>query len=196
MPALSPSSNKKRACVPALYRLIVIQMVLSLFACVHKAYRIIIPKAEIERNLAETFPMTETIGGGASITLSDPVLFMDERSNRIRIRLNVSVTPANLAFLELTRGSMAINTGLSFDSQSAQFLLDKASVDSFDLELRVNPDIKRELLRVARIMVEERIEGTPVHRLDPHSITTPIAKLLIRRVKIENTSVVVVLGFK
>jgi hypothetical protein len=163
--------------------------------CATQSLHIKIPKAEIERNLAKTFPITETYAGGAAVTLKDPELGLRAKEDRMRIRMSVSVAPAKLGFLELTRGVLAIKTGISFDKKSGQFLLEHSTVDSLEFDLPVHPDVKAEIAEIVKKIIGEKIEGMPVYRLDPQSVTTRIARLFIRKIRIESTGVTVVLGF-
>ncbi len=161
-----------------------------------RAYEVVIPGADIRRDLRHTFPLSKTYAGVAEVTLRDPTLLLDRSESRLTIGANALVTPLGLGIAELGRGRVVFSSGLAFDDSLARFSLDDVSVDSVMLDLvEIGEDVEEGIEEVIRVILEDELEGAVVYRLEPGEVRTKVARLFLRDVTIREDAIVVTLGF-
>ena len=172
----------------------IIFIITVLFAsCGKISYDVTIPQQSVQESLNKKFPITKTYAEVTSVTLSNPVVNLGDTRDRLTIGLNAKISQTQIG-TELTEGRIVFSSGLTFNNMTGEFLMNKVSVDSVLLDMgNVNEQIKGGIKEFISSQLEENINGTVFYRLDPQNKSTPIAKRLISKVKIQNNNIVVTL---
>jgi hypothetical protein len=164
-----------------------------LAGCGRISYDVTIPQQSVQESLNKKFPITKTYAEITSVTLSNPVVNLGNTRDRLTIGLNAKISQTQIG-TELTEGRIVFSSGLTFNNMTGEFLMNKVSVDSVLLDMgNVNEQIKGGIKEFISSQLEENINGTVFYRLDPQNKSTPIAKRLISKVKIQNDNIVVTL---
>jgi hypothetical protein len=171
-------------------------LAILLVLCGGPSLKIRIPEAEVEQDLRRAFPVSRTYAGIAEVTLRNPTLLLGQSKNRLTVGVDAVVSPRALGGIEVTKGAVTFSAGLSFDNKTARFRLENVTVDSVGLPLGdLDQQLRRGITEVIRTVLRENLEDAPVHQLNPRGIRTPIARLFLRDVTIQEDAIVVTLGF-
>lgn len=122
-----------------------------------------VSQSQIQGEMEAFFPMERQFSGGMTLNLFDPLLILEEGSNRLEYQVGaeVDVAPLNRQF----RGWLRVSGIIRFDADQGEFYLDDSRVEDFDVE--GIPSIFHGTAReIADRMVAEHLRQTPVYTLE------------------------------
>lgn len=145
--------------------------------------------AQVEDAVTGEFPISLSAAGLADITLTNPQVELTEGSDRMVVSVDAT---ANVVGAPVVSGNAVVETGLGFNADTGEILLDNPellslSIDNLVEDMPVVTGVVSEALRVA-------LDGTPIYKVEADDVETTIAKLFLKDIKIENGYVVVTLG--
>ena len=145
--------------------------------------------SQVEEAMTDEFPISLSANGLADITLDSPQVELTEGSDRMVVSVDAT---ANVAGARVVGGSAVVETGIGFNPDTREILLDNPelltlSIDNLVQDLPIVTSVVSQALRAA-------LDGTPVYKVEADDVETTIARLFLKDVRIENGLVVVTLG--
>ena len=143
-----------------------------------------IDQAQLQQRLDERFPQKNCTMLVACLTLSHPVVRLDEGSPRIGLAADVLVT---LGHREMP-GQLAFSGLLRYVRYQGDFYLDDVQIDNFSLS-----GFPPELVQVVKVRgpdaLRRALQGHPLYTLKGDSARSALAKLAVRDVQVVNGKV-------
>ena len=138
-----------------------------------------IDQAQLQARLDARFPQRNCTMIVACVTLSAPVVVLNEGSSRIGLAADVLV---NLGRREMP-GKVAFSGVLRYVRYRGEFYLDDVQIDNFSIT-----GMPPELVQVVKVRgpaaVRRALEGHPIYTLEGSTATTALAKLAVRDVQV------------
>ena len=144
---------------------------------------------QVEDAVTDEFPISLSANSIADVTLANPQVELTEGSDRMVVSVDAT---ASLAGEEIVSGNAVVETGLGFNADTGEILLDNPellslSIDNLVEDVPVVTSVVSEALRLA-------LDGTPIYKVEADDVQTTIAKLFLKDIKIENGYIIVTLG--
>ncbi|MBI1756623.1 MAG: DUF1439 domain-containing protein [Fimbriimonas ginsengisoli] len=140
-------------------------------------------REDLQRRVATKFPFDQKMLL-FTITYSDPVVKLEDGSDRIGIGLDAA---AKLAGSQLVKGRVEGDWQLRYEPTEGALYLDDPKISRFDIQ-GLPPSTQGTIAMVARPLVQEYLRRVPVYKVKPRERGT------LRSVKVEKGRLVVVLG--
>ncbi|WP_020405967.1 DUF1439 domain-containing protein [Hahella ganghwensis] len=143
------------------------------------AYRLALTDKALERHLARFFPL-EARKLGIYLQLSHPTVKLDERANRIHLRVNLLVRlPGQIT----TEGQLELSGNLVYDPEEGAFYLNRPEICEFSLG-----SIPRGYLTPVRVLVRSLLSrfvtSVPLFRFRSTSLKHRLVRSVVRNVEV------------
>ncbi|MBV9463549.1 MAG: DUF1439 domain-containing protein [Verrucomicrobiae bacterium] len=153
---------------------------------------VVIPEAELQNNARKQFPITRTYLGFLSITYADPIVILEDKTNRLRVGLTATSRTAGAGDLGLA-GKGLFSGSLRYKPGQGAFYLNDIKLESLDL-----PGFSGTALDQAKDFTSRGLKQYyathPVYVLDRHDLKQNAARLVLRSVDVRDRSLVIGLG--
>ena len=156
------------------------------------AYDIRITGEDINRRLAEKFPVTKTHLHLFKTTFSNPRVALLENTDRLSMGINVAVEMPSRGQQETMLGTATVVSGLAFNSKKGQLFLKDPVIEN--LSLADAGGRKLEIGGALGAVLQDYLTRVPVYTLKETSIKKYFIRHSIKDVKIKDGAVIVSVG--
>jgi hypothetical protein len=157
-------------------------------------YEVKITEDQINSELEEVFPVTETYLNILVLTLESASVQLTEGSDRMLVSLNASVALKNNSTGSSFSGAINVSTGIGYDTRTGEVFLEDPVVESLRIDNFPEKDMDV-LTTFVNIIVGVVLDGYTIYVLQPEDIPTAIASLLLNDVRIEDGYLVLTFGW-
>ena len=144
-------------------------------------YTLEIPEAELQKKIVGMMPL-EKKKFFFTITLSDPVVELIERDNKVGVFTHIKVVgPKGIQGMGRTK----ITGSLSYESEKAEFFFKNMVIENLEIDKiqdKYIPKIQGIVQLVARKMLAKR----PVYRLKDNNVKHKLAKAVLESIKVKD----------
>jgi Protein of unknown function (DUF1439) len=147
-------------------------------------------REELQGRVAEKFPLDQKILLLFTVTYSNPVIKLEDGSDRIGVGLDVS---AKLAGNKFVKGRVEGDWQVRYDSTDGGLYFDDPKVSKFRIE-GLPPSTEDTVTQVATPLIREYLSRVPVYRLKPGELRQDIARGVLKSVSVKQGMLVVVVG--
>jgi hypothetical protein len=138
-----------------------------------------IDQAQLQQRLDARFPQKNCAMMVACVTLSKPIVHLDEGSPRIGLSADVLVS---LGHREMT-GQVSFSGVLRYVRYEGDFFLDDVRVDNFSLS-GMSPDLVQVVKVRGPDALRRTLQGHPIYTLKGDGARSALAKLAVRDVQV------------
>jgi hypothetical protein len=123
---------------------------------------------ELQAELARRFPITRRYGELASVSLHDPQLALDGNANRATLASRLVIVSPFLRPSSV-RGRVAVSSGLRWDASGLSVRLQDPRAEQVRID-GVTGDDAEKLERISASVVQEALQGYPLHTFRPEEL--------------------------
>jgi hypothetical protein len=123
---------------------------------------------ELQAELARRFPITRRYGELASVSLHDPQLALDGNANRATLASRLAILSPWLRPSSM-RGQVAVSSGLRWDASGLSVRLQNPRAEQLRID-GVTGNDARKLERISASVVQEALQGYPLHTFRPEEL--------------------------
>ena len=145
---------------------------------------------DLQKRVAEKFPLDQELLFLFTITYSNPVVKLEEGSDRIGIGLDAS---AKLASSKLVKGRFEADWQVRYDPAVGALYFDDPKIQKFGVE-GLSPEIQETVAKLAKPFLSDYLRRVPVYRLKPGDLRQDLARGVIKSVSVRQGRLVVVVG--
>lgn len=127
-----------------------------------------VTRDELQAELARRFPITRRYGELASVSLHDPQLALDGSANRATLASRL-VIRSPLLRPSSVRGQVAVSSGLRWDASDLSVRLQDPRAEQVRID-GVTGNDARNMERISASVVQEALQGYPLHTLRPEEL--------------------------
>jgi hypothetical protein len=156
-----------------------------------KEYKIELTQAQIQQNLTDRSPIKKCALRVLCLTLSDPVVKLEEGGDRIRFAasaaLNLTLNDKQL------HGFGDIAGRIRYEQQRGEFYLDAPDILRLTIE-GIPEKYAQKVEELAKESVAEYLAVRPLYRLKSTDIKQSIVRLVLRSVRVTNGVLIITVG--
>jgi hypothetical protein len=123
---------------------------------------------ELQAELARRFPITRRYGELASVSLHDPQLALDGNANRATLASRLVIVSPFLRPSSV-RGRVAVSSGLRWDASGLSVRLQDPRAEQVRIDGVIGDDAEK-LERISASVVQEALQGYPLHTFRPEEL--------------------------
>nr|WP_315596297.1 DUF1439 domain-containing protein [uncultured Cupriavidus sp.] len=124
-------------------------------------------KAELQSAVEQRFPTTLRYGELVSVKLSHPRLVLDEGSNRVITQMDAAMTNTLIPSPPIN-GTMALNSGIRYDTTRRAVLLDNPTVQ--DVQVQGMSQYSQQLNAIGAVVAEQLLKDYPLYTFKPDEL--------------------------
>ena len=162
-------------------------------SCSILSYEVRITNEDINKRLADKFPLTRTYLLLLKATLSNPHVVLHDTTDKVTLGIDVAVEVPSRNKRDVLNGTVTVTSGLQFNNKTGQFFLKDPVVDTLSIsgiESSRAPEVQELVSRA----LHECLVRMPVYTLKATEVKKSIAKFVIKEVRIRNGVILVTLG--
>lgn len=158
-----------------------------------KQFIIRVSETELRMKLAEKLPITKTYLVIFNITLSNPRVDLMNGSDRINSGLDITLDINLLNEISTFNGSVDISGGLRYNHETGEFFVTDPQVEK--LSIKGIPEKYTDKINlVISKALNQYYQSRPIYILKPTDIKKTAARLVLKKVMVENEHLVITLG--
>jgi hypothetical protein len=127
-----------------------------------------VTRDELQAELARRFPITRRFGELASVSLQNPELALDGSANRATLASRLVIL-SPLLQPSSVRGQVAVSSGLRWDASDLSVRLQDPRAEQVRID-GVTGNDARNMERISASVVEEALQGYPLHTFRPEEL--------------------------
>jgi Protein of unknown function (DUF1439) len=157
-------------------------------------FEIRLTQQEIQERLDQKFPLTKKYLFLVDVTYSNPRVTLVSGDDRVRLSLDAALgnlTPSNG---DRIQGSSEVLAGVRYDAARYEFYLVDPVIGS--LEINGLPEsIAPKAQKALQVVIQEYLDHFPIYKLPPTDIKKVTARMILKRVRVDNGELVFTLGY-
>ncbi len=123
---------------------------------------------ELQAALQRKFPYNYRYKLLVDVRLTNPKLRLDATNNRVTTEMDATINNP-LMLDQPFNGTLALNSGLRYDSAQRAVLLEKPAVERFDVE-GMPAQYSRKMNKIGSVLAEELLHGYPLYTFKPDQL--------------------------
>lgn len=156
-----------------------------------KQLEITVTEQQVQQAVAGSFPMTRKIMQLTDLKLENPRINLDDKLNRINARLETRLQLQGIPFP--VKGHIIASGQLDYHPETATFTL--RDIEIIKIEVKGLPNTLENRVRDGvTIFTKEVLNAVPVYRLSETEFKERAAKLVLKKVRIEQGKMVLTMG--
>jgi hypothetical protein len=156
-----------------------------------KCFDVMISEAEVQQAVAQRFPKSKTVLRVVETSLRNPVVRLDEQADKITATIDCVVKIAGVPGEAV--GNVVASGRLEYGPQDGAFYLKDVHIDRIELG-RIPERWEKPARESASFVVRETLERLPVYKLKEDRWKEQAARLVLRKVRVENGVLVLTMG--
>jgi len=157
-------------------------------------YDLRITNEDINKRLAEKFPVTKTYLLLYKTTFSNPRVVLHENTDRVSLGIDVATEMPSRRQRESIYGTVTVTSGLLFNSKKGQLFLKDPVIESLSLA-DAGGSRKLEIKELLRTALLEYLASMPVYTLKANDTKKSIVRHAVKDVRVSNGVLIVTLGY-
>lgn len=162
-----------------------------------QTYELVLSEQQLSEKLNEKFPFEKTYLFIIGLRFSNPVLSLEEASNRISfgcdIETNFKMDKPGEEVPGPLKGAARVSGSLRYEPSKASFFLDAPKVEQLDI-VGLPPKWLAKANSAAGKAVSEFLQHQPLYKLKPDDVKQAAARLVLRKTLVVGKNLVVTLG--
>lgn len=143
-----------------------------------------IPKQIIQSQVSKNFPQTHE-KMGASITLSDPNIFLKEGSNSICIKISIK---AKIPLIGEKNGFLIVSSGINYDQKMKSIHTENIKLNDLQIE-NTGEQITSKIKSLADMVIRKTLEGYKIYQGE-----SSVANGTLKEINVRNGQVILTIG--
>ena len=127
-----------------------------------------ISQDRLQKKLSEHFPKSKNLLSFYQITVSNPKLFLEPTTNRVKISANTQI---NSSISETLYGNITFSSNLILDDKKEYLLLKNPTVDEFNLKNKNELAINNVITPILKLGVSDILDLYPIYKIKPDELT-------------------------
>ena len=156
-----------------------------------EAFRIVITQEQLQEQMNQHFPFSETYLALFEIKYENPVVKIDAEKDRVAVGLD-AVTAFKLAGGSY-KGTALVSGGLKYVPDSASFFLTDAKIETLEIT-DVPEKYSEQVTKYGSEILAAYLTKKPVYTITDENVQMTAAKMLLKDVRAETGALVVELG--
>ena len=158
-----------------------------------KEYTIQLTEQQILSKLEEKMPLSKRVLLIIQITLDNPRVDLENGSDRINAGMNVVLDIKVKKQSLPLRGSIDISGGIRYNPEKAQFFLTDPIIEKLNIQGLPKKHTNKANKALSKVLADF-YKNNPIYTLKATDVKKSAAKLLLKKIVIENKELVVTLG--
>jgi hypothetical protein len=150
-------------------------------------------ESQVQTALDLRFPVARSYLGRINLAYHDPEAHLTPGSDRVGVGMSLTLSLGSRDDPTTYSGRAHMMTGLAYDAEAAQLVLDRPVLDSLSLG-RLSVGYLEEASALARQLVQDRLDHIPIYDLDEAGLSGRVARLVLEDVTVEDGQLVITLG--
>lgn len=171
--------------------LIIAGIAVALYSFKDKSIRLTITQQQLQEQINQHFPFSETYLALFEINYENPVVKIDAEKDRIAVGLD-AVTAFKLGGKEY-KGTALISGGLKYVPDTASFYLTDARIETLQIT-DIPEKYSEQVTKYGSEVLAAYLEKKPVYTITDDNLEMRAAKLLLKDVRAETGALIVELG--
>jgi hypothetical protein len=126
-------------------------------------------REELQAQIAKRFPVQKRYADIFTVSLRDPRLGLDARSNRAAITATLSIN-SPLLRPSTVEGVVSVSSGLKYDAPARAVRLDRPQAERLELQGVTGRDAER-LQQIGAVVAQELLRDQPLRTFTPEELT-------------------------
>jgi len=173
--------------------LVVLATAAAYFLLRGETYEIRLTEQQIQERLDQKFPITRKYLLIFDVTYSNPKVHLIEDSDRIQFSLGTELTFPLGSERKIVNGDSQVTAGLRYDPDSYEFRLADPQIDRMDIQ-GIPPALQAKSEAYTKAVALEVLERYPIYTIRPTDIKKAAARVILRKVVVQNGQLVITLG--
>jgi len=182
-------------------RIIVVTVILLLLAAASgffllrgEEFELRVTQQDLQERLDQKFPLTKKYLFLVDVTYSNPRVTLVSGTNRVTFSLDAALGNLSSATSATIQGTAEIVAGVRYDPGRYEFYLVDPAISSFELQ-GLPESIAPKAQKALQTVIQEYLDHFPIYRLQPTDIRKVTARMILKRVTVENGELVFTLGY-
>lgn len=158
-----------------------------------KEYIVRLSETQIQEKLEKKLPLTKTYLFVIEVTLNNPRVKLEEGSERVKAGLDVEFNISLGKNKEPLGGTVDVSGSVRYEAEKAQFFLDSPIIENLKVQGIPQQFTSKANKALAKALVQY-YKVNPIYTLRATDIKKATAKMVLKKVVVENKELVITLG--